>query len=390
MPKVACHSIDCFIAAALLFSPLLHAAEPKLEISDPAKPGQPSPRLKPVSQENVIVYKEAGRYGGWPANHGLRQWGDELVIGFTSTWYRDTTVDHRIDRTKPIYEIQSRSLDGGRTWKAEENVPFADPKAEAKPSLLREPLDFTAADFDLMFRFGGLHSGPSWFYASTDRCKTWLGPYSFAVEGVDNICTRTDLIVLGPRDCLMFGSCGKKNDGKEGRIFCARTTDGGLVWKFVAFIGEESPVGDFAIMPSTVRLPGGALLTTIRRGRPGYNIELWRSEDLGVTWAYVSDVTGNIGGNPPATVLLPDGRICVTYGCRQRPFGIRARISADEGRTWLPEVVIRDDGFDGDLGYPRSIVRPDGKVLTIYYYNGPRGEDRAIEGTIWMPPTGKP
>ncbi len=28
------------------------------------------------------------------------------------------------------------------------------------------------------------------------------------------------LIVLGPQDCLMFGSCGKKNDRQEGRVFC--------------------------------------------------------------------------------------------------------------------------------------------------------------------------
>ena len=32
--------------------------------------------------------------------------GDEMVVGFTSTWYKSTTTDHRIDRTKPSYEIQ--------------------------------------------------------------------------------------------------------------------------------------------------------------------------------------------------------------------------------------------------------------------------------------------
>ena len=41
--------------------------------------------------------------------------------------------------------------------------------------------------------------------------------------------------------------------------------------------------------------------------------------------------------------------------------------------------------YDGDLGYPRSLVRPDGKVMTIYYFNGPREEDRAIEATLWKP-----
>ena len=68
------------------------------------------------------------------------------------------------------------------------------------------------------------------------------------------------------------------------------------------------------------------------------------------------------------------------------PFGIRARLSSDEGKTWTPEIILRDDGFDGDLGYPRTLVRPDGRVLTAYYFNGPQGSDRAIEATLWTPP----
>lgn len=342
--------------------------------------------LQPATKENVIVYREPGRYGGWPANHGLWQWGDEIVVGFTATWYRETTTDHRIDRTKPSYEVQARSVDGGRTWKTEEDLPFSDRKTEAEPKALVEPIDFTTADFALMFRFGGLHVGPSWFYTSVDRCKSWQGPFRFAVEGVEGISTRTDLVVLGPRDCLMFGSCAKLSDNKEGRVFCARTLDGGLTWKLVSLIGEEPPAGGFAIMPSTVRLPSGALLTAIRRGKPEMNIQIWRSDDLGATWSQLGDVTGNIGGNPPAMLLLGDGRVCVTYGHRRKPTGVRARISADEGRTWSPEIILRDDGFDGDLGYPRSVLRPDGRVLTVYYFNGPRGEDRAIEGTFWTAP----
>ena len=65
---------------------------------------------------------------------------------------------------------------------------------------------------------------------------------------------------------------------------------------------------------------------------------------------------------------------------------MRACISADGGITWGPEIILRDDGFDGDLGYPRSLVRPDGRVLTVYYHNGPKENDRAIEGTFWTAP----
>ena len=37
-----------------------------------------------VKTENVIVYKTPGRYAGWPANHGIWIWGNEIVVGFES------------------------------------------------------------------------------------------------------------------------------------------------------------------------------------------------------------------------------------------------------------------------------------------------------------------
>lgn len=339
---------------------------------------------RPADLSNVVVFKEPGRYGGWPANHGLWQWGGELVAGFQVCWYKPATNDHAIDRSKPSEHWQARSLDGGKTWSVENRLPFAVEKEEPRAAPLAEPLDFTAPDFALMFLFGSMHVGPSRFYASADRCRTWRGPFAFSVEGVDRIAARTDLVVLGPRDCLMFGSAAKA-DAKEGRVFCARTTDGGLRWRLLSLIGGEPKEG-FTIMPSTVRLPGGALLTAVRNGKFRNDITLFRSDDTGQTWSELGAATGDIGGNPPALVLLQDGRVCLTYGYRRKPCGVRAKLSDDEGKTWGSEIVLRDDGLTGDLGYPRSVVRPDGRVLSVYYFNGPRDEDRTIQGTLWTPP----
>lgn len=337
-----------------------------------------------VRKQNVVVFSEEGRYGGWPANHGFWQWGDELVVGFTCAWYKPSATDHAVDRSKPFERWQARSLDGGKTWTLENHLPFTSLQRDKEPKPLGTPLDFTQRDFALMFQFGSLHTGPSWFYVSTDRCRSWRGPYRFAVEGVDLISARTDLVVLGPRDCMMFGSAAK-SDGKEGRVFCARTVDGGIKWNFISWIGDEPQEG-FSIMPSTVKLPKGGLLTAIRNGKGRNNITVWRSDDLGRTWHDLGAATADIGGNPPSMVLLDDGRVCLTYGYRRKPTGIRARISDDDGKTWGPEIVLRDDGLTGDLGYPRSLVRPDGCVLTVYYFNGPRDEDRTIQGTFWRPP----
>ncbi len=45
----------------------------------------------------------------------------------------------------------------------------------------------------------------------------------------------------------------------------------------------------------------------------------------------------------PSMVKLKDGRFCVTYGDRAVPWGIRARISDDNGKTWGPIIHLRED-----------------------------------------------
>ena len=72
---------------------------------------------------------------------------------------------------------------------------------------------------------------------------------------------------------------------------------------------------------------------------------------------------------------------------RQEILGIRARISDDDGKTWSDEIVLRDDGNIWDLGYPRMMVRPDGKLVTIYYHNTPEHPGPHIVATIWDPDT---
>ena len=92
-------------------------------------------------------------------------------------------------------------------------------------------------------------------------------------------------------------------------------------------------------------------------------------------------------GNPPSLIRLRDGRLCLTYGYRAAPFSIRARLSGDDGRSWGPELVLRDDGEGRDIGYCRSVPRRDGKVITLYYFTDVKtGRERYIGATIWSVP----
>ena len=152
---------------------------------------------------------------------------------------------------------------------------------------------------------------------------------------------------------------------------------------------REDPPG-FDIMPASLRLDDGGIITTLRtRDAAGGNdsIDLMRSDDNGKSWSPVSTPAPGTGagGNPPAMIRLADGRICLTYGFRDSPFGIHAVLSEDNGATWSKPLVLRDDGGNHDIGYPRSVQRADGQVVTVYYYNDSPDGERYIAATIWKP-----
>jgi hypothetical protein len=350
--------------------------------------------------QHVKIYAEPGRFGGWPANHGIWCWGDEILMGFSAGYFKDNgPTKHNIDHEKPEEHLLARSLDGGQTWKIEnpaaKGALIPDPRAIhgiVPPGLHEKPwtdcpggIDFTNPDFVLTARMTDLNAGPSRFYYSNDRGKNWEGPYRLPLFGQKGIAARTDYIVNGKHDCMLFLTAAKPNS-REGRPFCARTIDGGKTWKFISWIADE-PAG-YAIMPSTVRLGPTELLTAIRYhdGTKGW-LECYRSLDDGQSWKFDTRPAPNLGeGNPASMIRLADGRVCLTYGYRSADaHGMRARLSKDGGHTWGKEIILRDDGGGRDLGYPRSVQRKDGKVVTVYYFHDQPKGDRYVAATIWDP-----
>ena len=66
--------------------------------------------LGAIEVQNVIVYHEPGRFGGWPANHGMWNWGNELLVGFSAGYYKDNGPErHAIDHDRPEEHLLARS-----------------------------------------------------------------------------------------------------------------------------------------------------------------------------------------------------------------------------------------------------------------------------------------
>jgi hypothetical protein len=363
--------------------------------------------------QDVTVYREVGRFAGWPANFGIWSWGDEIVVGFTVGHLHPTAGFHACDGTRPFLPMQARSLDGGASWEtlpmpcrtpgsagmsADEHM-IEDLRAaralkeggENIPVNCPGGLRFDHPDFALLYGRTGLGAGTqAWFYGSHDRCHSWQGPYWLPEFGQAGIEARTDYIVTGLDECLLFLTAAKESGGEGEGVLCARMSGGGSSIELRSWVTRAKK--GYAIMPATCRTGLNSLVTTVRRQErdddsPSASnyINAYASGDLGRTWRYLSQPVPDCGqgGNPPALTRLRDGRLVLTYGWRAKPFGIRARVSEDHGRRWSEEIILRADGGDHDLGYPRTVQRGDGALVTVYYYNDHPTGERYIGATIW-------
>ena len=354
-----------------------------------------------IEVENVDVYRVPGRFGGWPANHGIWSWGDEILVGFGAGYYDDLGPErHNIDHGKPEEHLLAHSLDGGRTWKienpAEQGVLIPVGKAlhgVTPPGLVEKPwqdcpggIDFTHPDFAMTLRMTDADIGPSRFHYSTDRGHTWKGPFRLTLAnntGLE-IAARTDYIVNGKNDCLLFLTAAK-TDHEEGRVLCARTKDGGKNWLFVSWVGPE-PTG-FSIMPSTVRLGPAELLTALRHQEESKKwIDLYRSLDDGGSWQSAGIARARhrgrkSGQHDPAErwSRLPDLRL--SQGPVRNASPAEQRRRSQLGERDYPSRGRRRSRCR--LSAKRQ--RTDGHVVTTYYYHDQPKSDRYIAATIWDP-----
>ncbi|MCY3834754.1 MAG: sialidase family protein [Chloroflexi bacterium] len=360
---------------------------------------------------NALIFRDPGRFAGWPANYGIWRWGDEIVIGFTVGAHKTVERGHAIDKSQPVTNAQARSLDRGATWQLEEfagarpsgrglsadehmneSLRLAEVMDEKSATIPSEPLDFQHPDFAMMVARTGLKPGVfSFFYVSSDRCRSWAGPYRLPLFGTPGIAARTDYLIQGEQSALLFLSANK-GDGEEGKTICVRTDDGGMTFELLSSVSQEpSGKGDFATMPSTIQLPGGRLLSVLRcrKGARGFSwFDLYASDDGGLSWRFLNRPVEfqrrGHAGNPPCLKQHPDGRLLLMYGNRDR-YSICARISVDQGASWSDEIVLRGGGGSWDLGYVRAVVLDDGTVVAVYYFNDRPDGERFIEATLWKP-----
>jgi hypothetical protein len=289
---------------------------------------------------------------------------------------------------------------------AERESLVAELERQEKEPVAADQADWTAPDFCLTAGFGippadAKHLG--YLQHSNDRGRTWRGPNLVPAFGFWHVQVKPDYVVRADGTILLFVTVGRGSSSPDAKYpgrFSSRfvavygSPDGGRTWRYLSAIQSGTPDEPFIerYYASPVLLPDGRILVALRVQLDGVNHwpEIYESADGGWSWQFVSRVSD--WGAPTSLLRLRDGRLVAVYGYRVPPFGIRARVSEDDGRTWGAELVLRDDGGSHDLGYPLAVELDDGQVFTAYYFN--RADDpvqcdgggvRHIAGTFFAP-----
>lgn len=347
--------------------------------------------------DHVVVASQKARFFGWPANNGLWSWdnGREILVGYTDGPFLEQS-GHNIGQ--PQLTKLARSRDSGETWVSEDAANFVG--KDGDPSTSPGNINFGHPDFALRVAATGYHGTNDpvgRYFFSYDRGKTWEGSYRFTgLQGIRElqglqITSRTSYLVTGANSAQIFMTARNPKlpgGSRRDKPFVAETTDGGKTFRFISWVVPWSGKDNRAAMPSTVRTKDGKIIVAVRCRNPRDSwrpcwIDSYISEDNGRSWSFLSWIgdTGLHNGNPPGLAILRNGRIACCYANRTHR-QMLVRFSSDNGANWEQPVVIRDNPYTSDIGYPQMIQNADGNLVALYYLAREERPHSYIQATI--------
>jgi hypothetical protein len=240
-----------------------------------------------------------------------------------------------------------------------------------------------------VFEAGGALFLGGYLVRSFDGGSTWEGPvYPPHIEPEINYTPMGKPVPAYNRGALCEGENGRiywvvaATDSKNPLKTSAHllvSDDKGLSWEYLSVVAAGDSVSFNET--SVYKTPKGDLVAFLRTAGLEDQACIARSTNGGKTFGQWEKM--GFQGHPLNALRLPDNRVLLTYGYRHEPFGIRARILNPECSDFAtaPEIVLRNDGRNTDLGYTWPVLLDDHRVLVVYYFNK-NNKTRYIAGTI--------
>ena len=337
-----------------------------------------------VKEKDVIVYRNEESYSH---NAVVEILSDNELVVVVQEQQRRSLYTHVDPTSRPVL---LRSSDGGNTWDSQTKTTVLRGENEAinDPSI-RRLKDGTLIVSYFKWRCGGddeVPSGNAWVrtldglhYAwmagtytvrSTNGGRTWEPPVRVCAPTGDDTAVSDPVIELPDGELLIplyAAYCGQTY-----YTLIMRSPDGGRSWADPVTVAKDPSNQMNFGEPSLLYLPSGKLICMHRvhmqhEQEYGYYLYQSDSDDLGRRWTPARKT--RIWGHPPHLMRLQSGNLLCAYGYRRIPYGIRACLSHDDGKTWdiENELILRADGISTDVGYPTSVQLPDGRIFTVWY-----------------------
>ena len=345
----------------------------------------PTTRLE--GARDVVVYRKEGVYACFPSLYRL---ADGRLCASFGTRVRRSHIDGTGGSARAI------SADDGETWTITEDRPPNPRFVRADgTTVVPHAQGWIYVSDDELPRVK--ESGRRWMRAR-EGTIAYLGDPQVRVTPADGESRIIELPNPAPggvmsfhHDCS-FHRAGKlwltaiygglSADGPSG-VWGIRSEDDGETWEVVT-IADPRSAGRGFNETAVCDNGRGELIAVMRPKDERMNTYQCFSMDGGKTWTRPED-TG-FWGYPCHLLLLEDGRLLCSRGYRRDAVGIRAALSRTGGHTWdvANDIVIRCDGQGNgsDNGYPISVQRADGRILSIYYINDAENITH-VAGTIW-------
>ncbi|MGI8964761.1 MAG: sialidase family protein, partial [Limisphaerales bacterium] len=336
--------------------------------------GKNSPGSSSVKKiEDIVIYKEEKFYSAFPSI--VRRPDGELLVAFRRAPNRRVWGEKDYTHTDPnSYLMLVRSKDSGKTWSQTPELIFAHPFGGSQDpgliqlrngSILCSSYGWALLPTEAIAKMTNIFHHQNFGFLGGFIVRSQDGGHSWG-EAIIPPASRGEINLDPFGKPLPAYNRGAMCEGKDGRVFWAVAStiskngknqthlmispDHGTTWNYSCPIARdekitfnetslyETPLGDLVAFMRTEDFDDHTVIARSKNG--GKSFEPWR--DAGFQ------------GHPHFALRLPDDRVLLVYGYRHAPFGIRARVLNSECTSIgsSPEIILRNDGGNGDLGYP--------------------------------------
>ncbi len=272
--------------------------------------------------------------------------------------------------------VCSASADGGRSWE-QRGVAAPHPEGGNRMHLAvglagnGDLLAFSSGFFVEDEEFTGFAG--QWLSRSADGGRTWKVEEEPAIPEPCVGAIPFGRVIKLSDERLAYTCYRSQGKGNPSKTWIGFSEDDGKTWSNCVQFGEDD-----SNEPTLLEAEPGRLLAAVRT-HVDHHVKLCESRDAGETWSDVCPLTLPMQ-HPADLIRLGDGLLLLTYGIRNRGLmGVGARLSKDDGKTWRAPWVIHQFGDDAtDCGYPSTVMLDeDGTLLTAAYtdYEASFGEE---------------